>query len=342
MKKTKSLLLSNLLILLIFSGCTSDPLKVNVSDINLKLKIIRLDEAIFTADWQKPIEANQQLYIKYGGYYKFYTQFILNNQIDIESPKMGRYMAGFAQDKTMREFYQNIESLYGGDKLIPYIDEFEVAFKYYKYYFPKEPVPVLLTYQSGFNYKIVPNDTLLGIGLEWYLGSDNKLIKRLSSQVYPAYEKAKMQSVYLVVDGVKGFLKVKYQEKMIMNNLLSVMIFYGKILYLTDAMLHDKSDAVKMDYTQQELDWCKENEKLIWIYLAENNLLFNSTMLEISKWVNDGPFTSSLPHESPSRIGIWMGWQMVKQYMKKNPSVTIPQLMDFEDDSAILNNYKPS
>jgi uncharacterized protein YjaZ len=63
--------------------------------------------------------------------------------------------------------------------------------------------------------------------------------------------------------------------------------------------------------------------------------------MEISKWVNDGPFTSGLPQESPSRVGIWIGWQMVKQYMEKNPSLTIPQLMDFEDVSVILNNYKP-
>jgi outer membrane lipoprotein-sorting protein len=341
MKKTNHLFLYNLLFILIFSGCTSDPLKVNVSDIKLNFKTVRLDEAVFSTDWRNPVETNSELYTKYGGYYKFYAQFILNNQTDIENPKMGKYMAGFAQDKTMREFYHDIEARYGGEKFQPFIGEFEMAFKHYKYYFPKEPTPTLLTYQSGFNYKIVPNDTLLGIGLEWYLGSENELIKRLSTQVYPAYEKAKMRPVYLVVDGVKGFLKVKYQEKMIMDNLLKVMIFYGKILYLTDAMVHDKPDAVKMDYTQNEWDWCVENQKLIWIYLAENNLLFNSSMLEISKWVNDGPFTSGLPQESPSRVGIWIGWQMVRQYMEKKPSVTIPQLMDLEDDSAILNNYKP-
>lgn len=341
MNKPDNILLKILVIFLIISGCSRDPLNVNISDIKLNLKTIRLDEAVFKADWKSPQVTNKNLHAQYGEYYQFYAQFILNNQLDMESPDMGKYIAGFATDKTMLQFYNAIENRYGGEKLTPYIKEFEKAFKYFKYYFPSEPVPVLFTFQSGFNYKVVPNDTLLGIGLEWYIGNENKLVKRLSGQVFPAYEKDKMLPEYLVVDGIKGFLKVKYQDKMAMKNLLNVMVFYGKIMYLTDAMLHDKPDALKMNYTNQEWKWCKENEKLIWIFLAENNLLFNTSMREISKWVNDGPFTSGLPQESPARVGIWVGWQMVRQFMDKYPETTINQLLEIEDDHVFLKNYKP-
>ena len=339
--RVSKILFKGFFVLLIVSGCSNDPLQVDISGIEVNLNTIRLDEAVFNADWKTPEKTNEDLYARYGEYYQFYAQFILNNQMDINDPKMGRYMAGFAGDKTMRDFYNAIENLYGGKKLVPYIKEYEKAFKYYRFYFPDEAIPDLFTFQSGFNYKVVPNDTLLGLGLEWYIGSENELIKRLSGQVFPAYEKAKMLPEYLVIDGVKGFLKVKYQEKMTMENLLSVMVFYGKIMYLTDAMLHDKPDALKMNYTKEEWKWCEENEKLIWIYLAENNLLFNSSMRDISKWVNDGPFTSGLPQESPSRVGIWIGWQMVRQYMKKHPETTLNQLMEIEDEGLILNNYKP-
>ena len=326
---------------MVFTGCSSDPLDVDISDIQLNLKKIRLDEAVFNANWNTPQETNRKLYAQYGEYYKFYAQFILNNQLSIESPDMGNYIAGFATDKTMGDFYFAIENQYGNGKFTPYLKEFEKAFKYFNYYFPEEPIPVVFTFQSGFNYKVVPNDTLLGLGLEWYIGSENELIKRLSGQVFPAYEKAKMLPKYLVVDGIKGFLKVKFQDKLTMENLLGVMVFYGKILYLTDAMLHDKPDAVKMNYTNDQWKWCEDNEKLIWIYLAENNLLFNSSMRDISKWVNDGPFTSGLPQESPSRVGIWMGWQMVRQYMEKHPDTTPNQMLEIVDDHVFLKNYKP-
>lgn len=342
MNKVAYLLLKSIIIFLFFTGCTHDPLKVDVSNIHLNLESIRLDEEIFNADWNSPQETNRKLYAQYGEYYKFYAQFILNNQLSIESPDMGKYIAGFATDNTMRGFYNAIDSRYGNEKFIPYLKELEKAFKHFKHYYPGEPIPVVFTFQSGFNYKVVPNDTLLGLGLEWYIGSENELVKRLSGQVFPAYEKSKMLPEYLVVDGIKGFLKVKYQDKLTMENLLNVMVFYGKIMYFTDAMLHDKPDAVKMNYTVEQWKWCEENQKLIWIYLAENNLLFDSSMREISKWVNDGPFTSGLPQESPSRVGIWMGWQMVRQYMDKHPETTLVQMLEIEDDSKFLNSYKPS
>ena len=341
MKRIKYLVPISLIIALLLTGCSDDPLNVDVSDIQLDLKLIRLDEAVFTAKWDSPLLTNLVLSDQYGGYYKFYTQFILNNQMDVDDPNMGKYIAGFANDKTMKEFFMAAEDLFGQHKFDPYLEEMEMAFKHFKYYYPNEPTPVIFTFQSGFNYKIVPNDTLLGIGLEWYIGSGNNLIKRLSPQAFPVYEKEKMQSEYLVVDAVKGYLKVKFQNKMIMENLLSVMIFYGKIMYLTDAMIHNKSDAIKMNYTNDELNWCVDNEKEIWTFLAKNNLLFESSMREISKWVNDGPFTNGLPQESPSRVGIWMGWQMVKQYMEDNPKISLQRMMEMENNSLFLNNYKP-
>lgn len=342
MKRIEYLIPISLIIALLLSGCSDDPLNVDVSDIQLDLKLIRLDEAVFTAKWDSPLLTNLVLSDQYGGYYKFYTQFILNNQMDVEDPSMGKYIAGFANDKTMNEFFMASEELFGEDKFDSYLKEMEEAFKHFKFYYASESIPVIFTFQSGFNYKIVPNDTLLGIGLEWYIGSDNMLIKRLSPQAFPIYEKEKMQPEYLVVDAVKGFLKVKFQDKMIMENLLSVMIFYGKIMYLTDAMIRDKSDAIIMNYTAEEWDWCVENEKEIWTFLAKNNLLFESSMREITKWVNDGPFTNGLPQESPSRVGIWMGWQIVNQYMNDNPKVTVQRMMEMEDNSLFLNNYKPN
>ena len=341
MKRIEYLIPISLIITLLLSGCSDDLLKVDVSDIQIDLKLIRLDEAVFTAKWDSPRLTNLVLSDQYGGYYRFYTQFILNNQMDVEDPNMGKYIAGFAKDKTMNEFFKASEDLFGEDRFDSYLKEMEMAFKYFKFYYPNEPTPVIFTFQSGFNYKIVPNDTLLGVGLEWYIGSDNMLIKRLSPQAFPVYEKEKMRSEYLVVDAIKGFLKVKYQDKMKMDNLLSVMIYYGKIMYLTDGMLHNKSDALKMNYSDEEWDWCIDNEKEIWVFLAENNLLFDSSMREITKWVNDGPFTNGLPQDSPSRVGIWMGWQMVRQYMENNPKTSIQNMMDLEDNSLFLNNYKP-
>lgn len=342
MVKFNSILYLSLSFLILFmNSCSSDLLDVDVSEIELKLNVIRLDEAVFSENWNDNPFASKQLKQKYKGYYDFYSQFILNNPSTANDSLMQIYMSRFANDPTMRQFYNAVSLLYGGDKFDPYASELTSAFKYFSYYFPHEEIPTLTLYQSGFNYKIVPNDTILGIGLEWYIGSDHELIRKLSNQAFPEFEKDKMQSKFLVVDAVKGFLKVKFQDFEQTDNLLSEMVFYGKILYLTDALLHHRSDADKMDYNEQEWEWISSNERQIWTYLAENDLLFEKNLRIISQWVNDGPFTTGLPQESPSRAGIFIGWKMVKQYMEKHPETTLQQLVKLSDYNKILSSYKP-
>lgn len=331
---------TGIIITLFLLSCEQNPLIIDVSSSDVALEVKRLDEAVFSKNWTPYGENNTELKNEYGNYYLFYSEFILNNLFHNDS-MMQRGMSRFASDPTMKLFYQEIDMQFGGEKFDPYFEEIQNAFKHFNYYFPEEEIPTLLLYQSGFNYKIVPNDTLLGVGLEWYIGSDNDLIKKLSPQAFPQFEKNKMKATYLVVDAIKGFLKVKYQEREQMDNLLSVMVFYGKILYLTDALLPEKEDALKMNYTNEEWAWMVENEKQIWTYIAENNLLFNNDLRLITQWVNDGPFTTGLPQESPSRAGIYIGWQMVKQYMDKYPKSSLKELLQLEDYNRILSAYKP-
>lgn len=330
-----------LLTIVFFLSCTNNRLNIDVSNIDVSVPLLRLDEAVFEMDWKTNPNAQMDLKEEYKAYYTFYSEFILNNPAFIPDSIMQYNMMRFALDPTMRQFYNAEKELFGGDKFDPYLRDIEEAFKHFKYYFPKEEVPTVFTYQSGFNYKIIPNDTLLGIGLEWYIGKDSDLIKKLSPQAFPKYEKNKMQPEFLVVDAIKGFLKVKYQRYEQMDNLLSVMVFYGKVLYLTDAMLPNKENAVKMNYTDNEWAWMQKNEKQIWTYLAENNLLFTNDLKEITQWVNDGPFTTGLSQDSPSRAGIYIGWQMVKQYMDKHPKTSLDQLVKMEDYNRILSAYKP-
>lgn len=330
-----------IILLLFFASCSNDPLDIDVSDVDISMELLRLDEAVFEADWKTNPNAQEDLKNEFGRYYTFYSEFILNNPPYLNDSLMQIYMMRFTTDPTMRQFYNAENSLFGGDKFDPYMDDILDAFRHFNHYFPEQEIPTLFLFQSGFNYKIVPNDTLLGIGLEWYIGKDNDLIKKLSQQAFPSYEKAKMQPEYLVVDAVKGFLKVKFQGYEQIDNLLSVMVFYGKILYLTDAMLPEKSDATKMNYTDKEWEWLQKNEKQIWTYLAENNLLFTNNLQEITQWVNDGPFTIGLSQESPSRAGIYIGWKMVQQYMKKHPKTSLKELIEMRDYNRILSVYKP-
>ena len=138
-----------LLILLLFFNlsCTNDPLDVDVSEIEVSMDLLRLDEAVFEMDWKENPGAQVELKDEFRNYYTFYSEFILNNPRNLPDSIMHYRMMRFALDPTMRQFYEAESALYGGDKFNPYMDEILDAFAHYSYYFPEEPIPTLFLFQ---------------------------------------------------------------------------------------------------------------------------------------------------------------------------------------------------
>ncbi len=121
------------------------------------------------------------------------------------------------------------------------------------------------------------------------------------------------------------------------TNLLGNMIHQGKLMYFVDALLPEMEDSLKIGYTSNQLEWCKKNEAQMWLTLVENKMLYSSKRMDIIRYINDAPYTNGFPIESPGRTGIWIGWQIVRQYMNKHPEITLPQLMQNSDYQGILN-----
>ena len=112
-----------------------------------------------------------------------------------------------------------------------------------------------------------------------------------------------------------------------------------------DAVMPEISDTLKIGYTKEQLNWCKEYESGIWAYFIENNLLYESDYLKIQKYLAEAPFTPGIGEKSNSapKLGIWTGWQIVKKYMNKNPELSLQHLMLEENAQKILteSKYKP-
>jgi len=58
--------------------------------------------------------------------------------------------------------------------------------------------------------------------------------------------------------------------------------------------------------------------------------------------LNDGPFTSGFAKESPSRVGKWLGWQIIRAYMENN-ELGLEAMFAEKDSQKILqlSKYKP-
>ena len=123
------------------------------------------------------------------------------------------------------------------------------------------------------------------------------------------------------------------------------MIFYGKKLYLTDLLIPNKTDAIKIGYTTDQEEWVKSNELYMWQFFIEKQFIYNSDPTLIQRFIDPAPFSKfylEIDNESPGEIGKWLGWQIVKSFVEKNPEIDINNLLSLPAQTMFnKSNYKP-
>jgi gliding motility-associated lipoprotein GldB len=314
-------------------SCQSDHNKPDVSDIQVNVRAERLEN-----DVAVNFQNIRFLSSKYRSFFELYTYQLLK----IGTPDtvlLKSRLSDFVHDPDITNIYSDTKKLYADFSGID--AQMEEAFRYYKFYFPEKVVPAVITYISGFNYAVVCADSALGIGLDMYLGSDSKYYPSLQM---PEYKIRKMQRAYIPADAMRGWAQSEWDQDPAQTDLISQVVYLGKVQYFLDRMLPDTPDSIRFGYTQKQLQWCMASEKSIWSFLVDNKLLFSTEASLTGKYVNDGPTTNGFPKESPGNIGSWLGFQIVKSYMEKHSGISLAQLMAENDCRKIFrdSNYKPA
>ena len=318
-------------------SCSENPLDIDVSHVELELEVKAFEKDLFQKKEKITNEEIDALAQKYQPFFDDFTNQIIN----IGDARRGDFnfqLNAFRTDPGIRDVYADVQKQF--PDFSPYQNELIAAFKHYKFYFPNEKVPTIITYVSGFNYAIATGKDYLGIGLDMFLGADYKAYAQLG---LPQYKSVLMTKEYLVSSVLLGWVSTEFEMPIAQPNLLEEMIHQGKLIYMLDALIPKEKDAKKINYSQEQYDWCENNKKEIWFYFMDNELLYTKENSQIIKFMGESPFTQGFPEGSPGRIGHYLGWQIVKAYIKKNPEVTIPELMQEEDFQKILtkSKYKP-
>lgn len=216
--------------------------------------------------------------------------------------------------------------------------EIEDLFNHLKYYFREFNTPRIITVTNDVDYrnKVIVTDTIAVLALDCYLGSEHDFYGGISK-----YLRAGLKKEQIVVD-----LAREYGEKFIFQpqrkSLLDEMIYFGKLLYFKDAVIPFKSEAERIGYTEAELEWARSNENYIWRYFVERELLYSTDAKLPRRFINPAPFTKfyleEIDAESPGRLGQYMGWQIVRAYMKNN-EVSLRDML-IADTEEIFNKSK--
>jgi gliding motility-associated lipoprotein GldB len=241
------------------------------------------------------------------------------------------------QNPLWRELYTEVQKKYRDFE--PVRKEFNSLFQHIEYYFPKTKTPKVITIISEMDYnnKAIYADSLVIVALELYLGKEHKFYQ------FPNYIKENFEEKQIMPDVVASF-SMKKISPVTDKNLISKMVYYGKQLYLKDLLLPDYSDADKIGYTPEQIKWCEENEGYMWRYFIEKELLYSDDAKLTTRFINTAPFSKfylEIDNESPGRVGTWIGWQIVRSYMKNN-DVSIEQLLKTNAKEIFeKSKYKP-
>jgi len=324
---------------LLFFSCKEDK-KVDVSHIKLDIRIERFERDLYEGKNKNPQKTDSLLSKKYGS---FYTDFI-TRMLGNTSLTSAQVLENLYKGKAYIDLNREVDSVY--PQLHKVEEDLTQTFKYIKYYYPKAPMPRFISFLSGFAYQIPIGENYMGIGLDMFLGKDSKFYPALVESI-PRYQSKRFESAYIVPRVTEEFAKEElFKPNDEDQTLLSQMIYNGKILYFMDQVLPESiSDTVKIGYSGRQLAWCKNFEGNIWGVFLENDLLFQTDFRKIQVYLTDGPFTAGLGDKSESapKLGVFIGWQIVKKYMKENADVTLQQLMADSDSQKILtkSKYKP-
>lgn len=330
---------TKLLFFLLVTGlvsCNRNPLKVDISNVNVDLKISHLDVDLLKLNPDRLEDEVPELKKRYGDFFDIFTYRMIGIGGD-DHPEFYPELKSFISDTMIRNVanvvYEKVDT-------VLFREELTNAFRHYRYYFPEKPVPEIYTCISGFNQSVVIADRLAGVSLDKYLGAKSPFYERLG---LPAYKQRNMIQERIAPEVMHAWALSEWPKSDGVNTLMSHMIQGGKMMYFIDAMFPELNDTLKIGFTKQQLDFCRKNEARMWTYLAEHKELFTTDRMNIKRFIDDGPYTAVFSEKSPGRSAVWIGWQIVRSYMKQNPQVTLADLMANQDYQKILNEsgYQP-
>jgi hypothetical protein len=218
--------------------------------------------------------------------------------------------------------------------------ELSVAFGNMKFYYPDFQVPKIETIISGMENDFYLSDSLIVIGLDFFLGKGAKYRPNMYEYLLRRYEKEFIVPSIMLVYGIDG----RYNETDLADRtVLADMIAYGKAYYFAKHMLPCTPDSVLMGYTAEEIAGARANQDKIWKKMVEDEAFYSTSQQMKQRYIGERPKTYELGDKAPGRLGPWMGWQIVNKYAERNSDLTLPQIMKVKDAKLIFteSKYKP-
>lgn len=332
-----------LLLIAAFSlfACNNKEGVPDISSIKVDIPVERFDNSFFSIDSNDISNGLRKVQQQHPDFYTDFMQNILGvSGVDTNQNTI------LVTKEFLRGYLPVYDSLQLKYKKTDWLQkELEKAFQYVKYYFPHYKTGKAILFTGPFDAPGVASvNAGIAIGLQQFAGKDFSVYQSpMGQELFPTYISKRFAPEYITANCMKAVVEELFPDKSGDKPLIEQMIEKGKRWYLLDKFLPATPDSIKTGYTNKQLNWCSENEGLIWSYLVKNEDLNSLSPAVLQTYIGEAPFTQGFSQESsPGNIGQWIGWQIIKKFVAKNPDM-MPQDIMKTEAKKILDEakYKP-
>lgn len=321
--------------------------------INASMQLIRFEQAFFGLDTGQLASELQNLEQQYPvftqGYLRTFLQALPNNPVGLARIK------GFISHPDTRYTYDTVQQVFGElPEVATQLNELAV---HYTYYFPEEPpLNRAFTYIADYHGDrlAILSEGLVGLPLDMALGEGYPPYTFLK---IPAYDQRTCNKAHLVPKAADAVAQnyLSGVTKPGGSHLIDLMLFQGKLFYLTDILLPSAADSLKFGFSSQQMAYLKKGELALYEHLSNEELMYERGSRKINKYVTKGPFKPHL--DLPGNSGSWLGYRIVRcyaqhlreSYQKSQPQLdarsrdqqVLQEILTEQDPQVFLQYYKP-
>lgn len=326
------------LILILFSCGRTE--RVDVSHIDVDITVERFDRALDSLTPSNMIEKNQEWLRHYGFFYADYMQHMLEAGNPLDSIQLASVLAEVIATADFKALKASVYETF--PDMVVQEAGLTDAFRHLSYYFPAIEIPRIIAFFSGFAVQTPVGEDYIGIGLDMFLGADSKFYPALRGSI-PHYLSRRFTPENIVPRVIESYVREElYPQDALDVSLLQHMVYQGKVMYVMEKVMPDVADSLKIGYTTVQWEWANHFERDIWAWFLQENLLYEADYNRIQKYLGEAPFTSGLGEQNDSapKLGVFIGWKMVRTFMERNPEIGLSGLLGINDAQKILDGSR--
>lgn len=166
-------------------------------------------------------------------------------------------------------------------------------------------------------------DSVVLMALNHYLGQDYP-----GYAGWPEYRRANKTSRMMQYDVASVLAATQYPMEMGADaTLLNWMLYEGALVEARMRLVGKPELHEALGYTQEQLEFARKHLYDMWQEMSVRQMIYDTDPLIIDRFVAPAPASPLMRSEAPGRIGCYVGYRIVKDYLARYPDTTLPKLL---------------